>query len=57
MRTVMTVAIVRLPAAPSAPARGIVRRHDQPDDLYLQLAREYSTAVHLNLPMSSGAAD
>ncbi len=35
----------------------IIRRHDVPDSLYVNLAREYTSVAHLNLPVPSGAAD
>jgi hypothetical protein len=37
--------------------RAIVRRHDQPDSLYVQLARKYLSLAHMNLPTPQGAAD
>jgi hypothetical protein len=44
-------------AVPPHSDNPIVRRHDQPDSLYLQLARKYSTLAHMNLPTPQGAAD
>lgn len=45
-----------LPAAPH-PEASIIRRHDRPDSLYLELGRQYSTLAHLYLPAPTGAAD
>ncbi len=35
----------------------IIRRHDVPDSVYVQLARGYSSLAHINLPTPKGAAD
>lgn len=35
----------------------IIRRHDQPDSLYLELGRGHSTLAHLNIPTPQGAGD
>ncbi|HSM16536.1 MAG TPA: trypsin-like serine protease [Gemmatimonadales bacterium] len=35
----------------------ILRRHDVPDSLYVQLGSRYSSIVHINLPVPRGAAD
>ncbi len=39
------------------PSDSIIRRHDVPDSLYLQLGSRYSSIVHINLPVPGGAAD
>ncbi len=35
----------------------IIRRHDRPDSLYLELGRRYASIAHLYLPTPQGAAD
>lgn len=35
----------------------IIRRHDQPDSLYIALGRQYATLAHMNLPTPQDAAD
>ena len=46
-------------AVPRTPSfvRPIIRRHDRPDSLYLQLGAQYASIAHLYLPVLSGAAD
>jgi hypothetical protein len=34
--------------APASPY--VIRRHDQPDSLFLQLGAKYPALVHINLP-------
>lgn len=41
---------------PNAP-ESIIRRHDQPDSLYLELGSRYRAVAHMNLPTPQGAAD
>jgi hypothetical protein len=54
--TPMFAALVLLVAAwPASPP--IIRRHDRPDSLYLELGRRYASIAHLYLPTPKGAAD
>jgi hypothetical protein len=41
--------------APASPY--VIRRHDQPDSLFLQLGAKYPALVHINLPTPQGVAD
>jgi hypothetical protein len=43
-------------SSPESPAP-IVRRHDRPDSLYVELGRRYASIAHLYLPTPQGAAD
>jgi hypothetical protein len=38
-------------------SQSVIRRHDQPDSLFLQLGAKYPALVHINLPTPQGAAD
>ncbi len=43
--------------SPHTASNSIIRRHDVPDSLYIQLGRRYASLVHLNIPVPEGAAD
>lgn len=56
----MSVAVLLggvLLGAPSQVADPIIRRHDRPDSLYLELGRRFTSLAHLNVPTPQGAAD
>jgi hypothetical protein len=57
MRTFAVLLTVIFVGPTGAPNESIIRRHDQPDSLYVQLARGYASLVHINLPTPQGAAD
>lgn len=54
----LTLSIPRLLAPPEATPPGeIIRRHDRPDSLFLELGRGWRSLAHLNLPTPQGAGD
>ncbi|MGH9259706.1 MAG: S1 family peptidase [Acidimicrobiales bacterium] len=56
IKTALCGALLATAALPARPDR-IIRRHDQPDSLYLALGRGYPALAHINLPTPKGAAD
>jgi hypothetical protein len=55
-RLILPLAMVHVGLLPHS-GEPIVRRHDQPDSLYLELGRKYSALAHVNLSTPQGAAD